>query len=138
MTAHSREFLLARQREYSRRAYQKHRDARRAAHAEWYEKNKASVNARSKTWKAANIAEVQERDRKARRRRHGIVDPTGERRSGPCEICDAPADPLHLDHDHATGRARGWLCFRCNSMLGLARDSGEILKRAGAYLVAYK
>jgi hypothetical protein len=40
----------------------------------------------------------------------------------------------HLDHDHATGASRGALCLHCNAMLGYARDDGDVLRSAIAYL----
>jgi hypothetical protein len=33
---------------------------------------------------------------------------------GRCEYCTSDLGPLCLDHDHETGRFRGWLCHRCN------------------------
>lgn len=41
---------------------------------------------------------------------------------------------IHVDHDHATGQIRGLLCFGCNSILGLVKDSPDILQRAIGYL----
>lgn len=40
----------------------------------------------------------------------------------------------HIDHDHATGRVRGIVCFKCNYILGRVDKDVEILKRAVAYL----
>lgn len=58
--------------------------------------------------------------------------------SGICEICGKTevenGRKLSMDHDHETGEFRGWVCWTCNSMLGLARDSSEILKKAVKYL----
>lgn len=53
-----------------------------------------------------------------------------------CAVCrgrDAHCD-LHVDHDHASGRVRGLLCYRCNMTVGMARDSADILRAAAAYL----
>ena len=39
-----------------------------------------------------------------------------------------------LDHDHATGQFRGWLCVKCNQALGLMQDNTDTLRNAIAYL----
>jgi len=56
-----------------------------------------------------------------------------------CAICttslvDLPRRLVHVDHDHTTGAARGILCFRCNVLVGAARDSVAILQAIIAYL----
>ena len=42
--------------------------------------------------------------------------------------------PLCVDHNHQTNKVRGLLCNKCNSMIGLANESLEILKNAIVYL----
>jgi hypothetical protein len=58
--------------------------------------------------------------------------------SGCCAICgkhqSAEKKRLHVDHDHATGKIRGLLCVNCNSMLGQAKDSINILQNSIEYL----
>jgi hypothetical protein len=55
---------------------------------------------------------------------------------GICALCEAaPAE--HMDHDHASGVLRAWLCQRCNMGLGLFGDSAERLRRAADYLDGY-
>ena len=39
-----------------------------------------------------------------------------------------------LDHDHKTGKFRGWLCNKCNSALGLLGDNINYIQRALKYL----
>jgi Recombination endonuclease VII len=60
-----------------------------------------------------------------------------------CEICgiyeDAikaanPMRALCYDHDHATGKHRGWLCDRCNLGIAKFEDSPELLRAAALYL----
>ncbi len=56
--------------------------------------------------------------------------------SGCCDICGGTNGdrPLHIDHDHLTGKVRALLCVRCNHMLGNARDSPNILRLGAKYL----
>jgi Recombination endonuclease VII len=53
-----------------------------------------------------------------------------------CHICLKPiaGKDAKLDHCHKKGHCRGWLCARCNMMLGLAGDSVELLRQAIRYL----
>lgn len=50
-----------------------------------------------------------------------------------CDICKKECKTFY-DHDHTTGKFRGWLCVRCNFMLGYSKDSIETLKKAIKYL----
>lgn len=51
-----------------------------------------------------------------------------------CALCGRKAR-LCYDHDHATNRFRGWLCYRCNHGLHMLEDP-ELLSRATEYLEA--
>jgi hypothetical protein len=54
-----------------------------------------------------------------------------------CQICDQPQDErgrLHVDHCHATGKFRGFLCSNCNCAIGLLKDDIGTLNKAIAYL----
>ena len=67
----------------------------------------------------------------------GLPEPTRPAPSA-CECCGAAAflleKALCLDHDHKTGKFRGWVCDRCNTGLGKLGDSVEGLRKAVAYL----
>ena len=61
-----------------------------------------------------------------------------------CEVCGEPGKVI-FDHDHkrysggansATRAFRGWICQRCNSILGLARDDPAVLRALIGYLEA--
>ncbi len=64
--------------------------------------------------------------------------------SGECSICfDELPDLMQyanrrrgyaIDHNHETGKFRGILCLRCNSLLGMAKESSRILASAIGYL----
>lgn len=55
-----------------------------------------------------------------------------------CAICEGnnfgKHDKLFVDHDHFTKKVRGLLCINCNTLLGNAKDSPQILERAIRYL----
>src|SRR5574341_371064 len=61
-----------------------------------------------------------------------------------CGICSKPEPQsrrkgaLSLDHCHATGKIRGALCSRCNTMLGYANDDTELLRNAIRYLAKHQ
>ena len=52
-----------------------------------------------------------------------------------CEICgNSMGEKVCFDHCHDTGKFRGLLCHRCNTMLGLAKDNSQTLENAILYL----
>jgi hypothetical protein len=53
-----------------------------------------------------------------------------------CDICGGIGGKrgLYLDHDHSTGRFRGWLCNGCNSAIGHLADDPAIAVAAATYL----
>jgi len=55
--------------------------------------------------------------------------------TGFCDICGVEEGDkkLLLDHSHVTGNFRGWLCRKCNSMLGFVNDDQDILLEAVRY-----
>lgn len=59
-----------------------------------------------------------------------------------CELCNEtgyergnkPNTGIVFDHDHKSGKARGWICDRCNKVLGLVKDSAILLRVLADYL----
>jgi hypothetical protein len=119
---------------------------RRAAQAAY--RAKPGVKARQKAYMAARYAapEFQAarkaynnsvKTRFARWSAKGLPAPT---RPEPdvCECCRIPSFLLErrlvLDHCHATGKFRGWLCFNCNTSIGKLGDDESGLLRAVEYL----
>lgn len=57
--------------------------------------------------------------------------------NGVCAICKTNDDKrsLAVDHNHITGKIRGLLCIKCNVVLGIMKDSPDILRAASHYLL---
>lgn len=64
-----------------------------------------------------------------------------------CAICgntetarksDGSVRRISLDHDHATGLVRAFLCHRCNMLLGQANDDASLLRAMADYLDYHK
>jgi len=55
---------------------------------------------------------------------------------GQCAACGQPfaGRTIAVDHCHATRKVRGLIHRQCNSMIGLARESADILESAARYL----
>lgn len=64
-----------------------------------------------------------------------------EQNGGRCEICsveialkNGSGRSACLDHDHQTGKLRGFLCSHCNRGIGGLRDDVNLLRKAIDYL----
>lgn len=53
-----------------------------------------------------------------------------------CEVCGnaASGKTMHWDHNHTTGKFRGWLCVKCNASIGFAKESAIILRALASYV----
>lgn len=61
----------------------------------------------------------------------------GRPRPDVCDICAKPNQikkPIYWDHCHTSGKFRGWLCHRCNTILGKVDDDPEMLRKMANYL----
>ena len=116
----------------------------RTASSRWKDRNKESVLANLKKWRKKNPMKVFLQRSRNSAKRHGYlpclatVEELEAIVTGRCAICEISekdfSGKFHMDHDHATGKLRGWLCSKCNQMLGMANDNVVILAKAMAYL----
>ena len=56
------------------------------------------------------------------------------RQSDNCDCCGKYSKVLQCDHDHITGKFRGWVCINCNVGMGRFEDHVEKLEQAKEYL----
>lgn len=55
-----------------------------------------------------------------------------------CELCGNPSPKIVWDHNHETGKFRGWICTPCNYILGRVKDDPEVLRKMADYLDQHK
>ena len=85
-----------------------------------------------------------------RRERNGVNDIYDEQKmyaeqEGKCKLCTVElhlpyrysADPqgARVDHDHKTGKVRGLLCHRCNSMIGMFEATLEVFPEFDLHII---
>lgn len=133
------------------------RECKAAYRREWRIKNRDRVNRMNreygkanprrmkrcyKKWRENNRFGIALKGSRINAKKHGYlpcsatVEELKNAFAGRCHICGEVegADRLHMDHDHETGKFRGWLCSSCNHGLGRFRDSQELLTKALEYL----
>lgn len=56
--------------------------------------------------------------------------------AGRCDICGIPLSRSNMviDHNHKTNKVRGLLCRKCNTGIGLLKDSVHVIEAAKKYL----
>ena len=54
-----------------------------------------------------------------------------------CEIC-RESGLICYDHDHETGKFRGWICDKCNKTLGFAKENPQRLIAIADYIIRHK
>ena len=105
-------------------------------------------------YREANLDKIRETDKLAQRRRR-VADPeknricqqrfkakrearlvgiAGRPRPSICDLCKQNNGGIVFDHCHVKGHFRGWLCDRCNRVLGLVYDNPKLLKMMARYL----
>jgi hypothetical protein len=123
-------------------------DYQQVYHRTYYqdERNKAAAIERAKIYYEANKSRIlDDRLVKHRLKKYGLTPEKFEAmvaaQNGVCAICAeecSTGDALSVDHDHVTGAVRALLCRKCNSAIGMLRDSVELAAKALGYLKKYK
>ena len=109
---------------------------------EWRQQaeNRIRDSAYRKKYRAdpTKVERIRELGRKSnRRQKYGLTEEAYEAlleaHDYQCAICFG-TEVLCVDHDHETGKVRGILCSRCNSGIGMLRDSLLLVQKASEYL----
>ena len=149
------------QAEYHRGWYQRNKDRVAESRKKWREANPGAEREAARRRRAANPmrarevsagwrARNRERDRQQSReghlrRKYGIslaaYEQLFQAQSGRCSVCrrvvalfGRGSDAAHLDHDHASGVIRGFLCPGCNKAIGLIKDNADTALAMSSYL----
>lgn len=132
-------------------------ECRAVVYSENWEKNKERILSERKRWREENpvlARDVYVKNRMNCRewqwKKLGVINVDGtpftrhdynrvfQIQGGLCRGCERHQSEfdcvLYVDHDHSTGMFRGLLCRSCNTILGNARDSENVLVNLISYL----
>jgi hypothetical protein len=113
---------------------------------DYYLKNKEKMKEQSKQWIINNRDKHNKFLRKAMLKRLYRIslekyNKIFTEQEGKCAICGTHQNELKrklaVDHNHKTGKVRGLLCYKCNSIIGYSKEDIIILKQTIEYLNKY-
>jgi len=128
--------------EQSRRYRAKHPEKIKAVKDRWLENNSDRHRQQSKeSMKRLRVvnpdAVKRQRERYKAKQEAKLVLQAGRPRPDACELCGEKSKTV-FDHCHLKGHFRGWLCDRCNRVLGSVNDNVILLQRMINYLTENK
>lgn len=109
---------------YDRKRYASNPEKKRKAAKLYYHNHKEEVKAKIAKYRREVVTP---------RKRLQLEISAGRPKPLTCEVCGA-GGKIFYDHDHVTGKFRGWLCMQCNLALGHARDNTALLYKLIKYL----
>lgn len=101
---------------WQQNATEEQKAARSTYFTEWSRRNRSKLNAEGTA-------------RRLRKQEETAARPKPDT----CEVCGNEGK-IVFDHCHSSNRFRGWLCYACNTALGLLNDDPERLEKLTAYL----
>lgn len=130
--------------------YQKNKEKLAAKQKKYYDDNRDIIVEKRRIYikKTKEKRQLYHQGRKKERRAYSLKHTYGitiedynkmfSDQSGCCKICGIHENKLnkilHVDHCHKSGRIRGLLCTKCNSVLALCDDNVQVLSEAINYL----
>ena len=97
----------------------------------YYRNNLEKYKENHRKWREKNPAKSKEIQRRWREKKREFL--AGRQKSSQCEICGMRGR-ICFDHNHNTGEFRGWICSKCNAVLGLVNDNPKLLQKIIEYL----
>lgn len=116
---------------------------KRAATIAWNKSNPEKVRASTDKWLEKNpdyLSEYRKRNPENQRisklkSRYGLSLEQIKQIPDTCEVCGRTnGKGTVVDHNHETGKVRGFLCNSCNWILGYAKDNPGTLEKLALYL----
>jgi len=104
----------------------------------WRKKNQNKIKEYNKKWANTHKDYLKEKRKKDHKRDYIKklnlkIEKAGRNKPENCEICNR-GGRICFDHNHKTGKFRGWICYRCNLALGLLDDNKTLLLNMINYL----
>ena len=132
-------------RAYTRDRYAENPEKHIEITREWRRKNSSKMRGYHKKWHENRdrfIVALATSKKNARREGYEPCNATYREivsaYTGFCAVCGVPEleckVKLRMDHCHISGDFRGWLCHKCNSVLGFVKDDVTILDGMIKYL----
>jgi len=122
----------------NKQQYLKNRENRLEKQCQYYLKNSEHVKEYGKNWRKRNREYCKEYDL---HRHYNLTKIEFEKilidQNFKCAICNeilVPGKQTHIDHCHNSMKVRGILCHRCNTGIGLFKESIYNLKEAIKYI----
>jgi hypothetical protein len=124
---------------YQREWNKNNKEKRCAYSRDWAKNNKERYKLFRDNWNKKNPHRITEyRKRSAVIKLQKLEKQAKRPISEKCDACGSEAqgykNRMCYDHDHLTNKFRGWICERCNLILGHAKDSPSVLLALANYL----
>lgn len=129
---YNKQYLQDHKEQYAEYARRRDPEAKAAYMKQYYAANKEKLKDYGREWYRKFAKEKQPT----------IEALAGRPRPDACEVCGGTnyagngrlGVKTVFDHDHQTGKFRGWLCDACNTALGLLKDNPDTLRKLADYL----
>jgi hypothetical protein len=131
--------------EYLKKYYQLHKEEHARKSKEYRLNNKEKLREKAKQYYLSNGDKIKKSNKARRLKRDYDISLNDVKsilrdQNNQCPICFSLLDNKKwcIDHDHKSGKLRGFVCYSCNILLGMAQDNVDTLQNAIEYLERFK